>query len=54
MSRTRGAKRIVGQRTLSQPCLASGGLAEHTCACATKNDSLCVREDGSDGEAACR
>lgn len=37
--------------TLSQPCLTTSRLAEHTGACAAEDDSLCVREDGGDGEA---
>lgn len=37
--------------TLSQPCLTTSRLAEHTGACAAEDDSLCVREDGGDSEA---
>ena len=40
--------------TLSQSRLSTGWLAQHTGACTAKNNGLCVREDGSDGKAACR
>lgn len=37
---------------LSQPSLATGGLAQHLGAASADNDGLGMREDGGDGEAA--
>jgi len=39
--------------TFCQPCHSTGGLAQHTCARGADDDSLRVREDGGNGEAAC-
>ena len=50
-SKLAGVYETRRQHTLSQSCLSSCRLAQHTRARSANNYCLCVREDGRDGEA---
>lgn len=54
IEKPRHAKRLLSpeRAALSQPGLATGGLAQDGGAALADDDGLSVREDGSDGEAA--